>query len=500
MAGAMELEAYRRSAEMFLAALEREYYRHYAGLQVSLEIEPIYSRHRELFGAAAVQSLRELRDAAPVGGEEHRRLGMLLDFAASGHLGDRTKTLEAELARREAGLSFAFDGVRVGFRESAVLQANEPDPRRRALIERSRLDLIDAELRPLLEELTECRHAGAEELGWGSYRELCGDCKSIDLDELHRQTEAFRVSTDVSYPEVLEPELRRTLGIGLGELKSADLPSFFRAPRHDRSFPTERLLASFAQTLRDLGIDIESQPGLILDIEPRPKKSPRAFCAPVRTPGEVYLVISPFGGRDDFEALFHEGGHAQHAAHVDPGLPFEFRYLGDNAIGETYAFLLQHLIEDPHWLELHLGVRNAAELSGFARAKRLLYIRRYAAKLAYELELHAPANGVSFDSLSHRYAELLSAALGVKWPSETFLIDVDPGFYCTAYLRAWTLETRLRAHLRERFGTSWFLVGEAGEELRELWRQGQRLTPEELLDQLTGERFEFAMLADDLGV
>ena len=63
-------------------------------------------------------------------------------------------------------------------------------------------------------------------------------------------------------------------------------------------------------------------------------------------PDEVYLVIAPTGGRDDYGALFHEGGHAEHYANTDPGLAFEFRHLGDNSVTESFAFLFEHLVED----------------------------------------------------------------------------------------------------------------------------------------------------------
>jgi hypothetical protein len=79
-----------------------------------------------------------------------------------------------------------------------------------------------------------------------------------------------------------------------------------------------------------------------------------------------------------------------------------------------------------------------------------------------------------------------------------YLADVDPGFYCACYLRSWALETHLRRHLRERFGPAWFDSAEAGELLRDLWREGQRRTPEELLGELTGERLDFGVLLDDL--
>ena len=127
-----------------------------------------------------------------------------------------------------------------------------------------------------------------------------------------------------------------------------------------------------------------------------------------------------------------------------------------------------------------------------------MYLRRYAAKLAYELELHG-SDGAP-PELADRYSELLGSALRVQWPRETFLADVDPGFYCACYLRAWALETHLRRYLRERFGPAWFDSPEAGAALQGLWRQGQRLTPDELLGELTGERLEFGVLVGDLAL
>ena len=75
------------------------------------------------------------------------------------------------------------------------------------------------------------------------------------------------------------------------------------------------MLPALEATLRDLGIDLAAQANVHLDLEQRPAKSPRAFCAPIEVPGRVMLVIAPIGGRDDWEALFHEAGHAEHYAH-----------------------------------------------------------------------------------------------------------------------------------------------------------------------------------------
>jgi hypothetical protein len=272
--------------------------------------------------------------------------------------------------------------------------------------------------------------------------------------------------------------------MGFAELRRSDIPAFFRAPSLDAAFPPEQAIPALRQTLAGLGIDIDSQPNVILDAELRPTKTPRAFCAPVRVPDEVYLMISPQGGRDDTQTLLHEAGHTEHFAHVRPGMSFERRMLGDNSFTEAFAFLFQYLSEEPVWLEEVLGV-EAAPLSGYARAVKLIFLRRYAAKLGYERRLHA--EDADLAAMPGEYARRLSDAVHVDWPRETWISDVDPFFYAACYIRAWACERTLRAHLVEQFGERWFTEPAAGDVLKQIWSKGQRELAEELLEELGAE-------------
>jgi hypothetical protein len=471
---------YRAEAEAFLTDLDREYYRHFAGLKDEFEIEPIYARHPALFTREAVEELRT------AGSRD------LLRFAAEGYVEQGVKDLSAELARREAALEVVVDGERHPFRQAAVVQANERDPQRRRALEEARNEALAEQLQPLLREALERSRALVAELGWPNVRTMTEELAGIDLGALARQTADFLAATEDGYEAAVEPSLRAEIGLGFGELERADLPAFFRAASLDGRFPAERLLPTFEATRAGLGLDAGGRPGnVIVDAERRPKKTPRAFCAPVRVPEEVYLVIAPIGGREDYETLLHEGGHAEHYAHVDASLPFEHRYLGDNSVTEAFAFLFQHLGEDPAWLERRLGVDDPAPVVEQARASKLVFLRRYCAKLAYELELHG---GARPDGLDELYARRLSEAVHVSWPRVTWLSDVDEFFYVAAYLRAWAFETHLRGHLRERFGPLWFEAPAAGALLRELWRSGQREPAHELLARLTGAELDFSAL------
>jgi hypothetical protein len=477
----MNLDAYRADAEEFVSSLDREYYLHFAGLQDEFDIESIYERHAELFSRDNVQRLRE--EGTP----------QLLEFAVQGLMGRATKAEAAELARREAALEIEVDGETMPYRQAAVVQVNEPDPERRLAIERARLDAGERELEPLLRETLERTHALTAELGWPNMRAMCEELSGIDLVALERQTSAFLDATEGTYEPIVSGPLERELGFGFERLRRSDFSYFFRAASLDSAFTDARLLDSLSQTLEGLALH---PPGVKLDVEQRPKKTPRAFCSPVRVPDEVYLVIARRGGRDDFETLFHEAGHAQHFAHMPASLPMEHRYLGDNSITESFAFLFQHLTQSTAWLRARLDVTDPEPIEAQARAAKLVFLRRYAAKLAYELELHSAPPAL--DPLREVYARRLGDALHVEWSPQSWLSDVDPFFYAAAYIRAWALETHVRRLLVERFGELWFEEPEAGGFLKTLWAQGQSMRGDELLAELTGEELDFGALLDDL--
>ena len=122
------------------------------------------------------------------------------------------------------------------------------------------------------------------------------------------------------------------------------------------------MLPALEATLEGLGIDLRAQQNIHLDVEDRPLKTPRAFCSPIEVPGRVMLVIKPMGGPDDWHALFHEAGHAEHFAHTSPSLSMEARRLGDNAVTEGWAMLLEYLVDDPAWHARRLDMPRAGRV------------------------------------------------------------------------------------------------------------------------------------------
>ena len=468
-----DLERYRAHAEEFIGALDLEYYEHFSGRKARCDTAAVYDRYPDLFTREAIDGLEELYAVAV--DDEKRRLAYLLAFAVDGFMGEQTKHLGDEVANTESETTIVVDGETIGLRQASLVQGNEPDRARRARIQAARLAATAEHINPLLDALWRRCHDLAVELGYPHYKELYGAVRGLDYDHLRAELEGFLADTAGLYERVMDRLVRQRMGFPLAELTFADLPFLWRAEGFDDVFTAEGLIPTLRETLRGMGMHLDAQPNVHLDTEIRELKSPRAFCAPVRVPGEIYLVVLPHGGQDDYAMLLHEAGHTEHFAHVRPDLAFEYRHLGDNAVTEGFAFIFDHLVLNREWLSALLDYDDSDDFVRFAAVNDLYFMRRYAAKLAYECTLHAQTG--SLEAMPAEYSRRLSDATLVAVPEENFLADVDDGFYCASYLRAWMLEGALRLMLQDRFGKAWFASEDAGTGCARSGRRGSTFRP-----------------------
>jgi hypothetical protein len=485
-ASASSLDAYRDEADRFIAALDEEHYLHYAGLKESFELEPIYERFSDL---TTLDTARRLEGHAADGGPGEVELW---HFACEGYLGNLTRTEAETVAELEATIEATIDGETVAYRMLRPTIANEADRARRESLEAARAELAEARLMPSWLAHARKRREGTRALGAETYRELY-ERFGFPLEELALQARAFLDETEALHVAAFDRFLRRRVGVPLEDARRHDVLRAFRGSEWDEGFPADRMVPALEWTLQGLGIDLAAQDNVHLDLEPRPRKSPRAFCAPIEIPGRVMLVIKPMGGPDDWHAFFHEAGHAEHFAHVSPDLPMEFKRLGDNSVTEGWAMLFEYLVTDPAWLSRRLDFGRPEVFAEESAVSLLYVVRRYAGKLLYELELHGE---VELDSMRDRYVQLLGDATKVAPSPTDYLADVDEGFYCTCYLRAWAFHTQIESYLRQELGRAWFTRPEAGSLLREVWAEGQRLTAAELLDQVAGAELELAAVGE----
>ena len=151
---------------------------------------------------------------------------------------------------------------------------------------------------------------------------------------------------------------------------------------------------------------------------------------------------------------------------------------------ETWAFLLHYRISDPAWVAEGPVADRAEPFLAAARLRKLALLRRYAAKIRFELELNRLEADQSPRPLAEVYAGELTRATGFQYRESSYLADTDPGFYAVEYLRAWCLEVQLSEELRARFGLRFWKEKRAGDLLKELWNTGSSYSASELAQEL----------------
>ncbi len=447
------MSGWEERAESFTIEVSREYYLVGSGQKESLELDPIYRRYAFLFSEdEARERLSRMHESPPAS-------RYLAGFVTEGYLENRVKELTQEVTNAALTATVRWEGKEVPYQQVQVLLANEPDWRRRHQLDQLAQEVTES-INPHRKERLLQLHEEAVKLGFEDYVSLYEALLGVDFDQLSDSLDEFLDDTEEPYLRQLHDLLERA-GVPRGEATVADMQYLLRGKAYDRYFSSHDMVPALARALQAMGLSRGDDFPFVLDLEPRPRKSPRAFCAPVRVPQEVYLVIKPQGGREDWEALFHEAGHAEHFSHVDERLPFPLRVLGDNDLIEVYSFHMQYRLIEPSFLRDIVGLPGS-EVEPYLRLARfgkLFLLRRYAAKLRYELMLHRHGP----EDAPQAYSETLGGILGVQVPPERYLKDVDDGFYSAQYLRAWIFEAMLREFLRRELGERWWAHPDSGD-------------------------------------
>ena len=475
----MEIGALRERLEAFCRESTEEDYRNRAGLQAESRLAAVYERHVALADRELLLEARARRaDAA--GAEDRAGWACVAEFLTTHHLEHAVRGALDRLHTLEAGATLDLPEEPIPLRSADPRLRNEGDRGRRDAIERARSRALQT-LLPHHAALWDRMHDLAQELGHPSYAGLCAQASGVPLADLAPETETLLRETADAYEEHLRWYARRHLAVPFRELKRHDLLRLFRAPQWDAAFPAGRMVAACRAGVEKMGVDTAAEGHIQLDLEARPKKAPRAFVAALEIPDRVILVTRPSGGPDDYRSYLHELGHALHYGYTDRRLPSEFRYLGDNAVTETWAFLMDGLLGERGWLRRFLEMDHPEDFLRLNAFHKLFLLRRYAAKLQYELAIHGEAAPRDRADL---YANLLGGATRAEFPREMHLSDVDLHFYAARYWRAWRFEAQLREFLVERFDEEWYRNDRTGPFLIDLWRQGQRHRAEELAAQL----------------
>jgi len=469
----------RHAYEDFYARSGEEVYRFRAGLKESLDLEPILRDYPLLSSAATLDRIRSLEANPEVSGTRRELLDRFERICLDRRLDEETAGQIVGLEEAQAREAETVDGQRQSFFGAQLVAAATGEREKR-----NRLALAHAamceRLLPSLVDKWKAQERAANALGFDSYLEAVEHLRGVDVRAMIHELR-----------EVLEPrtarfcdELRGWLGrTGIrsvdGGIEIHDLWHLWQADVGGGAFEPDRILPSLEGTLAGLGLDLSEGGRVVLDLDSRPGKNPRAFCAPVVIPARVYLVIQPAGGARDYLQLFHESGHALHFALTDPRLPMEQRDATGYALTESFAFLFEHLIHDPVWLD-ELGMRGDRQAHVRLTNLRNEYIVR---RLTAEMEALVATEGRPAErpaEVGRRFEELC----GFPVDPAAAAFYIDDGLYAAEYARGFAFVARLREHLRSEYGRRFWASRRAGGFLRELWSTGNRYDTESMSREL----------------
>jgi hypothetical protein len=332
---------------------------------------------------------------------------------------------ERELAWERSAAVRSGDGRAVPYGAVDAVLADTSDRAERLLWDEARARLVGAELAPLRRERLTRERELVDGLGLGDgYVATFAALSGIDVRALADACDRLLADTAAMWDDVS----RRSRGVGWGSRATswarAELPALLRAREWDAALGGGAMVATVRAQLAAMGVDATVGGRVRVDVGARAGKRARAFCAPVRIPEEVHLVVRATGGVGDWRAFLHEQGHALHLAHTRADLPLEARWGGDASVGEGYALLLGQLLLDRGWLMRYAGLdrAGAAALARSAAFEELHLLRRHAAKLRYELALLDGT--VPWGAVGELYVETLGRATGVRHRAEDALVDM----------------------------------------------------------------------------
>ncbi|MFN2470872.1 MAG: hypothetical protein ABR583_07740, partial [Gaiellaceae bacterium] len=301
----------------------------------------IVARYADLFTRGQLDSLRDAEQTAE--GAERERLYRLSKSCEAGLVEREIAAAADELENRLLAARVAWHGEELPLRSAtarlAVLTAYG---------DREELGALSADLSATfnddrLDLLRQIEELEADASGESDPVARSEEEKGISLHEL---AAALRDASD-RLTRPYEALRRRWFDRLLGD-ERADVPSSShvgfvrRLSPLETTYTKERAVEVCLETLRALGLDLDAQPNIQLDLDDRPQKSPRACVIPSDPPEVVHLITRAQGGLHDYQAFLHEAAHALHYAGSSDSLPYTFRAVArDHALTEIYSYILE---------------------------------------------------------------------------------------------------------------------------------------------------------------
>lgn len=229
------------------------------------------------------------------------------------------------------------------------------------------------------------------------------------------------------------------------------------------------------KTLTKMNFDLSK---IYFDTEDRKDKYPSPICFFVRIPDDIRVLYKRESPIFDFQACFHETGHATHASSVDPNVEYWNKYKISMGIAEIFSTFFERLTKNRRYIYSLFDSAKVNEIvinKLIARTHfiELFFVTFYTANSLMKLEYWR--QNLSMAQACKVYSKLIKEYTGFEVPGEYWLLHhilPESIMYVPSYLLAAVRAAELEAYLRNKFGDLWWREQESGKSLREIMKPG----------------------------
>jgi oligoendopeptidase F len=219
------------------------------------------------------------------------------------------------------------------------------------------------------------------------------------------------------------------------------------------------------------------------DTEDRKNKYPSPICFFVKIPNDIRILYKRESPYFDFQACFHETGHAMHASSIDIKNDYSEKYRIPMGVAEIFSIFLERLTKNSDYMRPLIDSQKnnsnnntISNLISRNQFMELFFVTFYAAnslmKLSYWKE------NLSIYKASELYSRIVKEYTGFEIPGEYWLLHhilPESIMYVPSYLLAAVRAAELDMYARNKYGDKWWKEKEAGKDFREIMKPGAKI-------------------------
>jgi oligoendopeptidase F len=339
------------------------------------------------------------------------------------------------------------------------------------------------------------------------YREL-GERYGLDPVSSYLEQENISYNKLIEFIKTMGQKAKKPFREALREVSKAILSRqpeyyddfyFFRNKVYsdiDRNFSSIDPVYEVKKALKKM----DFEPGKIhFDTEYRKNKYPSPICFFVRIPDDIRVLYKTESPVFDFQACFHETGHATHASSVDPNGEYWNKYRISMGIAEIFSTFFERLTKNSRYIQSLFGSTKVDEiminrLIARTHFMELFFVTFYTANSLMKLEYWQ--KNLSLAQACSLYSRLIKEYTGFEMPGGYWLLHhilPESIMYVPSYLLASVRAAELESYIKNKFGEVWWRERKTGKILREIMKPGaaidlstfSRLDSSRFLDEIT---------------